>query len=123
MAHTPPSMQRSPDDQDGGLAIDVDQLLHSGESSAVRLRVRGEIDLATIQTLQDSIDHLLDTGVKSLDLDLTEVAFCDVTALNLLLSVDAQLRSRGGQLTVHGPCLHLRLMLRAVGRSLRLLPA
>jgi anti-anti-sigma factor len=78
------------------------------------VRAAGEVDLATVPILQAELDALLSTGYCHVDLDLGEVAFCDVVGLNMLLRVHAAVAAVGGRLTLHHPCPTLRTMLRVL---------
>jgi anti-sigma B factor antagonist len=93
------------------LALEVDRR----KSGAPIVRVRGELDMATAPLLQDELDTLLSESVDELALDLSEVPFCDVAALNLLLRVQAELSMHGGRLKLLGPCRSLEVMVAALG--------
>jgi anti-anti-sigma factor len=84
------------------------------------VRVHGEIDLATVPVLEHRLETLIGQATHHIVLDLSDVPFCDVSALNALLRIQAQLRSHGGRLTVLGPCPALALMLAALGLADRL---
>ncbi|MGW1728782.1 anti-sigma factor antagonist [Streptomyces sp. NPDC002306] len=49
--------------------------------------VSGELDLDCTQQLQQTLSHALDHAATGLELDLQDVAFCDCSALNVLLRV------------------------------------
>jgi anti-sigma B factor antagonist len=87
--------------------------------------VRGEIDVANVADLQRRLDETLRADVQTLVVDLSEVSFCDVGALNLLLRIQSRLAARGGRLTVLGPCPPLQIMVGALGLAdqLHLVPA
>ena len=76
--------------------------------------VGGELDLATAPRLQERLEGLLAAGFCRLELDLGEVAFCDVAGLNMLLHTHALAVAAGGGLLVRGSCPPLRLMLRVL---------
>jgi anti-sigma B factor antagonist len=103
------------------LVVEVDR----PAPAAVTVEVLGEIDLATAPVLQERLESLLDTGVQDMILDLRGVPFCDVPGLNVLMRVQTQLWSRGGQLTVLGPSRTLRVMAAVLGLTecLHLMPA
>ncbi len=81
---------------------------------AARVRVRGELDLATVPQLAPALSALLGAGRHQLDVDLDEVTFCDVAGLTALLQANARAVQAGGRLVVHGSCPPLRLMLRVL---------
>jgi anti-anti-sigma regulatory factor len=66
------------------------------------------------------VEGVLGEDVQRLVLDLSGVDFCDVPVLNLLLRIQSQLSSRGGDLTVLGACRPLRIMVSALGLEGRL---
>lgn len=79
-----------------------------------RVRVRGELDLATAPRLHTQLQALLRAGYRDLDLDLDDVDFCDVAGLNTLLRTHAEAVRAGGGLVVRGSCAPLRLMMRVL---------
>jgi anti-sigma B factor antagonist len=81
----------------------------------VTVRVRGQLDLATVPVLEHRLESLLSDGVRLVVLDVGGVSFCDVPALNLLLRAQCRLWSQGGQLRVYRPCRSLRLMVAVLG--------
>jgi len=105
----------------GLLVVEVDQ----PAPAAVTVEVLGDIDLATAPALQERLVSLLDTGIQDMILDLRGVPFCDVSGLNVLLRVQTQLGSRGGQLSVVGASRTLRVMVTVLGltEGLHLMPA
>ncbi len=79
-----------------------------------RVRVRGELDLATAPALHAQLGALLRDGYRDLELDLEDVDFCDVAGLNMLLRTHADAVRAGGGLVVRGSCPPLRLMMRVL---------
>jgi|tagenome__1003787_1003787.scaffolds.fasta_scaffold20944091_2 anti-anti-sigma factor len=92
----------------------VDVLPCAREDAAI-IRVQGEVDLANGHVLERRLERLVSEGVTSVVLDLTEVPFCDVPALNLFLRLHGRLRARGGGLAVAGACPPLRIMVSTLG--------
>lgn len=78
------------------------------------VRLQGEIDLATAPVLERRLAALVGEGARTVVVDLREVPFCDVPALNVLLRLDDDLRARGGRLRLLGPCWWLDTMLSAL---------
>jgi anti-anti-sigma factor len=103
--------------------LDVERIDHATATATVR--VRGEIDVANVADLRRRLDETLRADVQTLVVDLSEVSFCDVGALNLLLRIQSRLAARGGRLTVLGPCPPLQIMVGALGLAdqLHLVPA
>jgi len=94
----PVSVGPGPDDQ---LVV---ELRKDASSSRSLVRLRGELDVATAPGLQRRLDSLIDRGVHHLVVDLADVSFCDLAGVRVLLGADRQLRTRGGHLTLLGPC-------------------
>jgi len=74
------------------------ETLHGGAT----LRVHGEIDLASVDTLGEAIGALRSSGSKRLVLDLGEVTFMDSSGLRFLVNVDAAMRDASTELLL-GP--------------------
>lgn len=78
----------------------------------IRLALVGELDLATMDLLEQDLDQATATE-KRLVLDLRRLQFIDSSGLHALLRIDRRLTEAGGKLTiVRGP--------RAVERLFRL---
>ena len=91
-----------------GFAVSLDPAV--AEPKAL-LHVSGELDLATAPALLACVRDLADSGCTQIDLDLTDVGFCDGAGLRALVSGREWLRDLGGTLVVHEPCWSLiRLM-------------
>jgi anti-sigma B factor antagonist len=109
-------MPQRPDPR-GRLMVEVDG---PDRTRSATVRLRGEIDLATAPGLQRKLETVLGEGVQDLVLDLCAVRFCDVPTLNVLLRAQSRLSSRGGRLTVLGPCPPLQVMINVLGLADRL---
>ncbi|MFH8410515.1 STAS domain-containing protein [Streptomyces sp. NPDC018019] len=83
---------------------------HDKQSRAL-LTLAGEIDLATAPLVSASLRECLYGGMRTIDVDLTAVTFCDVSGLNAFLHAAAQAKRRGGTLRLHHPPLALRRIL------------
>jgi anti-sigma B factor antagonist len=70
------------------LAINADP-----QPGGVRVRPRGEIDLATVDGIRRYIDQWVTAGCKRVVLDLRDVTFIDSTGLHLILETDAAARA------------------------------
>jgi anti-anti-sigma factor len=104
-------------DSGAPLLIQVEAPL--GESN-VLIRLSGEIDLATSPTLERRLGELIRQGARTLVLDLSEITFCDVTGMNTLLRVEAELRAVRGRLRLLGPCPWVSRMLSVLALNGRL---
>ena len=70
------------------------EIIEVRDAGRVRVRLRGELDLASAPTLGDRLRRLRDRGEPVL-LDLDELAFIDMSGLRVLLAA-AQEASRDG---------------------------
>ena len=87
-----------------------------------RLRVTGELDLATAPALDSRLQDLVRGGCRHLRLELSELTFCDVTGMSAFLHAARELRSLGGDLVLRDPPRSLRRILEALGFDERLAP-
>lgn len=70
----------------------------------VRIRLRGDVDLANVGDIQAKIDECLAAGCQHVVLDLRGVTFLDSTGVHLVLDTDATARAAGWQLLlIEGP--------------------
>jgi anti-sigma B factor antagonist len=65
------------------------------ERDAVRVSPVGELDLATVPTLDARLGELREAGFRQLIVDLGRLEFIDSTGLRLLLRYDAEARQDG----------------------------
>ncbi|WNM32197.1 ANTAR domain-containing protein [Streptomyces sp. Li-HN-5-11] len=66
----------------------------------VVVAVRGELDLDVGQLLQRALREALARSTRGLDLDLSGVAFCDCSALNILIGLRRRALADGKTVTV-----------------------
>jgi anti-anti-sigma factor len=71
----------------------------SPSAGAVRVQVRGDLDLSTSPELGDALLRELTDG-KAVVLDLSEVTFIDSTGLNALFRALGACKSNGGALAL-----------------------
>ncbi|MHB1001824.1 MAG: STAS domain-containing protein [Armatimonadota bacterium] len=64
------------------------------------IHVAGEVDLYTVDSLQQVINRCLDSGARQLIIDLTETSYLDSSGLSALLMAYKILSSRSGVLYV-----------------------
>jgi len=69
----------------------------------VKVRVTGDIDLATAPELRQRLDFVLAAGTGDVDLDLSEVTFLDSTGLVAMLDVRRALHDNRQRLRVRSP--------------------
>jgi anti-sigma B factor antagonist len=66
----------------------------------IRVKPRGELDLATCQQLNEQIAELLAAGFVHLAIDLRGLSFIDASGVRLLLGLAAAARSDGWRLSL-----------------------
>ncbi|GAA4808772.1 STAS domain-containing protein [Streptomyces ziwulingensis] len=75
----------------------------------------GEIDLDSVSSLRTSLERCLRDGIRTLDVDLAAVAFCDVSGLDAFLHAARRATVAGGALRLHHPPTGLVRMLDITG--------
>jgi anti-sigma B factor antagonist len=68
-----------------------------------KVRVTGELDLATAPELRQRLDAVIAAGTRTLDLDLSDVTFLDSSGLVVLLAARQGLHGKDQQLRVLNP--------------------
>jgi anti-sigma B factor antagonist len=61
----------------------------------IRVRPRGELDLATVEVLDHTLRDLRQSGFDQIELDLSGLEFIDSTGLRLVLAWDGEARRDG----------------------------
>jgi anti-anti-sigma factor len=89
------------------------------DGDRVVVTIRGELDLGVDQRLRRCLRSALSRSARGIDLDLDEVAFCDCSALNVLLTLRQQALSESKTVGIRaaGPAVERVLQLTDV-RSL-----
>ncbi|GLP71023.1 hypothetical protein TUSST3_76430 [Streptomyces sp. TUS-ST3] len=90
-------------------------------STRALITLAGEIDLESAPLVRASLEECLRDGVRSIDVDLTPVVFCDCSGLNEFLLAAQQTTAVGGTLRLHHPPLMLARILDLVGCGFLLL--
>ncbi|MCX4765109.1 STAS domain-containing protein [Streptomyces sp. NBC_01275] len=85
------------------------------------ITLAGEIDLETAPLVRTALTRCLSDGVRTIDVDLTPVTFCDCSGLNVFLHAAQQTTAAGGTLRLHHPPSTLRLLLDVTGSGFLLL--
>jgi anti-sigma B factor antagonist len=70
----------------------------SPERDAVRVLPVGELDMATVSSLEAQVDELREAGFRRIVIDLRGLRFIDSSGLHCLLRCDEQARERGASL-------------------------
>ena len=101
------------------------QLSISHRSTHTLVRLRGEIDVATSPKLHDQLLPLMRSGIGLVLLDLSEISFCDVSGLRVLVSVHLHAGVLGVtlRLTALRPRLARLLRISGLDRTLSVYPA
>ncbi len=99
-----------------GLRITVDRRGHTAT-----LRLDGELDMATGESLREHIRRILRQDCPHrLLLDLTQLSFTDSVGINLMMWAHKQMNKRGYQLQLHNPQPQVRRVLEATGLDTQL---
>jgi anti-anti-sigma factor len=75
----------------------------AGDAEAGRLKLAGELDLASVSTLEKAVDTALAEGVRQLVLDLSEVSFVDSSGLRMFIVLSQRAGAEGWKLTMTRP--------------------
>jgi anti-sigma B factor antagonist len=81
----------------------------------VIVAVRGELDIASVEALQEQLDELRITGWNDVVLDLRELTFIDSCGLSLLLREERAARRAGASFAIVDGSPPLARMLEIVG--------
>ncbi|MFI0960174.1 STAS domain-containing protein [Streptomyces sp. NPDC021080] len=81
----------------------------------VLITLAGEIDLESAPLVRTALARCLSDGIRTIDIDLAPVTFCDCTGLNVFLHAAQQTTEAGGTLRLHHPPPTLDLILRLTG--------
>lgn len=79
-----------------------------------RIRVTGELDLATVPQLRSAIERVSRAG-QIVSVDLQATTFCDCAGVNMLAAEDRRLRTDGGALVVTHPSVAVTRLLALTG--------
>ncbi|MEV1079678.1 STAS domain-containing protein [Streptomyces sp. NPDC002814] len=67
------------------------------------ITLSGEIDFESAPLVRVSLERCLRDGIRTIDVDLTAVSFCDCSGLNAFLRAAQQTTVVGGTLRLHHP--------------------
>lgn len=70
------------------------------EGSTVRIALRGELDIASAERVEEELAAVEDDPPAELVLDLSGLEFMDSTGLRLVLGADARARAAGRSVTI-----------------------
>ncbi|WP_055700258.1 STAS domain-containing protein [Streptomyces silaceus] len=77
----------------------------------------GEIDLETVPLLRTTLELCLRDGVRTIDVDLTPVTFCDCSGLDAFTQAFLRTAEAGGTLRLYYPPPLLAWMIEFTGRG------
>ncbi|MFP5327177.1 MAG: STAS domain-containing protein [Acidimicrobiia bacterium] len=95
-------------------AVDVEV---TGNADTAVVRPSGEIDIATGPALEAEVEFLVEAGIRTCAIDLTDVEFIDSAGLQLLLAARAALRRVGGTFSIRGASPSVSRLLDISGMS------
>jgi anti-anti-sigma factor len=67
------------------------------------ITLTGEIDLHSSSLVRTCLAQCLRDGIRTIDVDLTTVTFCDCSGLNTFLTASILTAAAGGSLRLHYP--------------------
>ncbi|MFD9255780.1 STAS domain-containing protein [Streptomyces bottropensis] len=85
------------------------------------ITLAGEIDLESASLVRTALARCLSDGIRTVDVDLTSVTFCDCSGLNAFLHAAQRTTEAGGILRLHHPPLTLGRILDLTGCGFLLL--
>jgi anti-sigma B factor antagonist len=77
-------------------------------TSATTIALSGELDMATVPILQESLTRTEADGVAAIVIDLVELTFIDSTALHVFVTARERAEANGRQLLLFGVRPELR---------------
>jgi anti-anti-sigma factor len=78
------------------------------ESGVTFARLRGDLDLGSVDALRDLLDDLCSSAATQIVVDLCDVSFVDVMSLSVILGTADALREVDRQLVVEGASASIR---------------
>jgi anti-sigma B factor antagonist len=95
------------------------------DAERATVRVVGELDLASVDTVEHLLDEAVEAGCSTVVLELRGVTFCDSTGLRLLIRQTARADRDGVALRIEiadGGAVHRLLELTGLMEPLRIAP-
>ena len=90
---------------------------------SLRLRIAGELDVATSAPMRRALREAFDSGTRDVVLDVAAVTFMDAAALGMLLGAHRLFTGAGGALQLTNPQRGVRRVLEVTGLDRLLLEA
>ncbi|MFF1307973.1 STAS domain-containing protein [Streptomyces sp. NPDC058307] len=85
------------------------------------ITLAGEIDLESAPLVRRALAWCLRDGIRTIDIDLTPLTFCDCSGLNVFLDAARKTAEAGGTLRLHHPPPTLSRLLDLTGSGFLLL--
>ena len=82
-----------------------------------RVKLKGEVDIYTVNALKKSVQVLLDEGHNTLIMDLTDVVYIDSTGLGALVGIYRRCREREGKIYLICPNPQVKKVFKTTGLS------
>jgi anti-sigma B factor antagonist len=92
----------------------------SPERARVRVRLEGELDLATAETFHDAVLDLMEGGWSMILVDLGGLTFMDSSGLRTTFELDSEASRRGIALRLTGATEDIRRLFALTGLSRQL---
>ncbi|MGW0843213.1 STAS domain-containing protein [Streptomyces sp. NPDC002787] len=87
---------------------------HDTDNRAL-VTLTGEIDLNSAPLVHASLERCLHDGIRTIDVDVTAVTFCDCSGLNTFLYASLCTAAAGGSLRLHHPSPALKRLVALTG--------
>lgn len=97
---------------------ELEIIVESIAQGRVLVRVRGELDMASVSGLESALER--GAAAEDIAVDLTECTFLDSSALRVILAGAARAESTGGSLSLVAPEHGVRRTLEIAGVDTRL---
>jgi anti-sigma B factor antagonist len=85
------------------------------EGDALRLAVTGELDIGTKNSIIAAASEAQQQGVTKIDVDVSEVTFCDSSGISALVMIVNEAAAAGRQVTIVNPRTNVRRVLEIAG--------
>jgi len=85
----------------GGLNATLLRANHGIATEIAWIRLSGEVDLSSAETLLAVFDYAEQIGARFIMLDMSRVAFIDLVGVSYLLAAHRRFESRGGRLSIY----------------------
>ena len=90
-------------------------LYRHDRGSHTTITLAGEIDLDTAPPVHVMIENCLRGGIRTIDIDLTVLDFCDISGLNAFLAAAQRAATAGATLSLRHPRPNLARLLHLTG--------